>query len=425
MFRTLLPLGAIVFAVAIIEFSNGSLQSLIPIRIALVDASPIMSGLVATGFGIGFMLGCVICPRVIRAVGHVRAYTAFAAIAAVMLLMFQIAILLPLWMALRLMMGICLAGLLTVADSWINSATPSHMRGQVLAIYATVITVAMACSQLLLRIDDVLAPTLIMIMSGLFSLAVVPISLTRAQNPPPPENVSLSLTRLYQIAPVAAVGAFVSGLLSAAIMTVTPYFFISNNVPTDILALAMMMFMIGKLLAQVPLGRLSDRIDRRQVISGCSLLLAVICLIGGIIAPGRGIGISGEAGWLVQYGVFFTLLLIGATALTQFPICMAHAHDRATGEMTLMVSSTMLFVWASGAVVGPTLCTVMMTYAGAHGIYFFIAIFAMVLAVFAMWRVTQQKSVSPEEREPFIDVPKTSVMAGALDPRNEAVDSGK
>ena len=155
-------------------------------RLGLAAAGEFATGLIATGYAGGFLVGCVIGARVIRTVGHIRAFATFAATAAVASLLFEIALDTALWFALRVVHGICIAGLSTVVDSWINDRTPNAARGRVMAMYTITITLALTGSQFLIGLFDVASAELIMVVSGLFSLALIPVSLTRAETPPSP-----------------------------------------------------------------------------------------------------------------------------------------------------------------------------------------------------------------------------------------------
>ena len=220
----LVPLVAVIFAAAIFQCLNGTLGTLLPVRLGLAAAGELATGLIATAYAGGFVIGCVIGARVIRTVGHIRAFAAFAATAAVASLLFQVRTDITLWFALRVIHGVCIAGLSTVVDSWITERTPNAARGRVIAIYTITITLALTGSQFLIGLFDVASAQLIMVVSGLFSLALIPVSLTRARRPASPRWSSVSVRRLYRVAPVAAVGCFAVGFMNTAVMNITPYF---------------------------------------------------------------------------------------------------------------------------------------------------------------------------------------------------------
>ena len=150
----LLALVAIISAAAIFQLSNGVLTSLIPIRLGLAGIGGLATSLVATAYSVGFLLGCLGVVRVIKSVGHIRAFATFAGATAVTTLMLEVSVHPLFWFALRLVQGACLAGLFTVADSWINERTPNEFRGRVLGLYFIVITCALLAGQFLLYVFD-------------------------------------------------------------------------------------------------------------------------------------------------------------------------------------------------------------------------------------------------------------------------------
>lgn len=429
MHRNLLPLVAVMLAASLVHTAEGALQSLLPIRLALSGQTSFETGLITTSYALGFMIGCFVAPRVIRAVGHIRAYAAFAALAAVALKVFQIAIIPELWAVVRVGMGICLAGLFTVVDSWVNARTSSDVRGQVLSIYAVIITLALAGGQLLLSVDDVLKPTLIMLLSALFTLALVPVCLTRSETPPVPDVTGASIITLWRISPSATVGCFSVGMMSASLIGLLPFFFSSHDVPAALVGYAIMALQLGKLACQWPLGRLSDRLDRRFVImAACAMMIATLIFVG-IVAPGEGVGIRGDAGSFVQMAIFSSLFVLGGTCLTQFAIFGAHAHDYAAPGQSVVVSSSILLTWSAGAIAGPLLCTSAMSVLGIHGMIYFLMGCGAVLLLFVGARVIRREPVPIDARDDYRNVPISSLESARLDPRAEdrlhRVDAGQ
>ena len=220
--RHLPALVAIISATATFSLSNSVLTSLIPIRMGMAEESDFTTSLVATAFSIGFLLGCLRVVHIIRSVGHIRAFAAFAGATALTTLMLEASAEPTYWFILRMVQGACLAGLFTVADSWINDQTSNRIRGQILSIYFIVLTCALVGGQLLLYIFDATSVVLVMIVSGLFSLALIPVSLTRSTSPSPPDVVAINPWHLYQQAPTAVLGCFIVGAMGAAILNMTP-----------------------------------------------------------------------------------------------------------------------------------------------------------------------------------------------------------
>ena len=412
----LIRLAAVIAASAIFQLANGALGTLLPVRLGQVAAGELATGLIATAYAGGFLVGCLIGARVIRTVGHIRAFATFAATAAVTSLLFQIATDTTLWFALRVVHGICIAGLSTVVDSWINDRTPNAARGRVIALYTITITLALTGSQFLIGLFDVASAQLIMVVSGLFSLALIPVSLTRAETPSQPKVVGVSVRHLYRVAPVAAVGCFAVGFMNTAVMNITPYFLSNAAVPAVTIGLLMGMIQTGRLGLQWPVGLLSDLIDRRLVILGASAAIVVIMLALALVGPAKGAALRGESGEMVRLGIIGLFCLWGGFALTLYAVCVAHAQDRGAPGEAVALTSSLLFAWAAGATIGPLVVGLAMELLGERMLFVFTAAAALLLAAFTGWRLILRERPPAEERSGFAGVPITSPVIAELGP---------
>jgi len=413
----LVALVAIISAAAIFQLSNGVLTSLIPIRMALAEVSGFATSLVAAAYSVGFLLGCLRVVWVIRSVGHIRAFAAFAAATAVTTLMLEISTEPLFWFVLRLVQGACLAGLFTVADSWINERTPNTVRGQVLGIYFIVITCALVGGQFLLYFFSATSAVLIMIVSGLFSVALIPVSLTTSTSPETPEVVTVSPWRLYREAPTAVLGCFVVGAMGAALLNMAPYYLATVAVPTAQIGLMIGVIHITRLVLQWPVGLLSDRMDRRFVIVGSSALIMVLAIVIGFIAPGGGRVFHDPSYAALRLPMYVLIGLLGAFSVMLYSVCIAHAHDRGSSEDSVATTSTLLLVWSVGAMVGLLVLGVLMDVGGVFTLFWFTGGVAAVLAAHTVWCMTRREA--PESRGRFKTVPTTSPAVSELEPSPE------
>lgn len=422
--RHLVPLAAVILAAVIFQLSNGALQTLVPIRLGLAGAGELATGMIATAYAGGFLIGCFVAAAIIRSVGHIRAFATFAATAAVASLMFELSTAIPLWFGLRVIHGVCIAGLSTVADSWINERTPNAARGRVLAIYTIMVTLSLGGSQMLIGVLDAVSVELIMVVSGLFSLALIPVSMTRAASPVTPRVASVSVRRLYRVAPVAALGCFAVGFMNTAVMNITPYFLSSAAVPTATIGLLMASIQGGRLVLQWPIGLVSDRIDRRLVILAVAGVIAVLMLALGAMGPDKGAALRGDDGAPVRLAVLGLFALWGGFALSLYAICVAHAQDRGAPGEAVALTSSLLLTWAVGATLGPLVAGGLMEALDESVLFYFTAAVAGLLALFTCWRLVLREPARPEERGEFAGLPTTSPVIGELAPAEPAGQPG-
>lgn len=412
--RTHLPgLVAIISATAIFVLSNGVLTSLIPIRMGLANESDFATSLVATAFSIGFLLGCLRVVRIIRSVGYIRAFAAFAGATAVTTLMLEASAEPAFWFILRMVQGACLAGLFTVADSWINDKLPNRIRGQILSIYFIVITCALVGGQLLLYVFDATTVVLVMIVSGLFSLALIPVSLTRTTSPHTPDVVIVNPWKLYQKAPTAVLGCFVVGAMGAAIMNMAPFYLASVAVPSAEIGLLIGTIHITRLVLQWPVGLASDRMDRRIVILASSILIVVLAIAIIFIAPGEGKVYHDPSYESLRLPLYALFGLLGAFSIMLYSVCIAQAHDRVSPDESAATTSTLLLVWSVGAMVGLLVLGMLMEIGGVFALFWFSGGAAALLAAHTAWFITRR--TAPKERREFVTVPTTSPVVSEFE----------
>ena len=165
----------------------------------------------------------------------------------------------------------------------------------------------------------------------------------------------------------------------------------------------------GGLLLQWPIGRLSDRFDRRTVLLLMLLASAVVCI--------------GQYGWVSTRGDFVPMLvlvaLFGGAASTVYPVSVAHTFDYVERDRMVAASSGLLLAWAAGATIGPLLASPVMRWAGDGALFLFLAAVALALAAFTRYRMSRRTALPSAEQAPFVPVPATAGVSGELDPRAE------
>lgn len=397
--------AVIVVGAALLQLSNGLIGVLLPLRMAERGVSDAMIGLVASAYGVGFLIGCLRAPLLIRAVGHIRAFSALAAMCAATTLLFLTTEHPLVWMGLRFATGLGLAGLFSVAEGWLAAATANESRGRVIGVYLVATKVSTVAGQVLTGLGVWSVPSLFTLAAGAFSIALIPVALTPTPAPTRPRTVSLELGTLWRIAPAAVAGCASAGLLNSAVGSLLPVWGAALALQTGLIVTLLSVMQLGSLMLQWPLGWLSDRIDRRQVILVCAA--AVILSSAAIAALGA------AADWLLA--VLF--LLWGAFSMSVYGVCVAHAADHARPEQMVGVSSGGLFAWASGTAIGPMLAAPLMQLMGPAGLFVYSTAVGMALAGFTAWRMTKRAPVPVEAREAFVNLPATSPRLAEIDPR--------
>ena len=413
MLRVVASLGALLLGMGTMLLGNGLFGTLTALRMSIESFSPASIGVVVACHSIGFAAACLTCQRIIQAVGHIRVFAAFAAILAVCCLCFPVAVDPFAWMALRLLFGYSAAAVFMVGESWLAGAAPSDMKGKVFAVYMVINKGCFGTGQLLLILGDPAGDRLFMLVASLYAICLIPIALARTKGPEGLGAERLSLRELYQLSPVGVAGAITAGATNSSLLGLGPVFARGHGLSVTEVSIFMAVFLAGSLLLQIPIGRTSDRFDRRSVLIGVVLLAAGACVAMAVI-PANG---------LVQ--VLTLSALVGGLSATTYPIAMTHANDLAKPEQTVSLHAGLLFSFAIGASIGPVIASLAMQQMGPGGLFAFAAVAYVMLAAFTLYRMTRRSPMPELKQTDFVAMPQTSLTTpnvAALDPRTDGAD---
>jgi len=402
--RILLPtIAALLLSVAILVTGNGLQWTLIPVRASLDGFAPLEIGLLGSAYYLGFALGCLLGGRVIQRVGHIRAFTALTAIASTVVVTHALIASPAAWWVLRAITGFCFAGLYLIIESWLNERASNDNRGLVMAIYTMINLSVTIVGQMMLTLGDPADFPLFALASILISLAAVPVALTAARPPARLAQSRLRPAMLYTKSPVGVVGVLLAGVATGAFWSLGPAYAIELGADSAQVAIFMSITVLGGALVQWPLGRLSDRCDRRIVVVG-------LCVAGVVAALSLVLAGIGEQ-WVSRVLVAF----FGASALPLYAICAAHAFDHIEAQDTVETSSGLLLANGAGAIAGPVMAAFFMGKAGPGGLFLATAFAHLLLAGFVIWRVRTSAPIPPAERSEF-DLATTAPTMVALTP---------
>jgi MFS family permease len=364
-------IGTLIIATSVIQLANGFFGTFISLRVASENFGATLSGLVLSSYFAGFTLGALRCGQIIERVGHIRAYAAFAglvvaATAAMPLLIGPLS-----WFILRALVGFGCVGVFVTTESWLNAKAQPSERGRVFSIYMVGTFVALAVGQLLIAWVSMEAAGPFNAIVALFAIALIMVSTTRAEAPRQIPTPKLHYGQLGREAPVAVVGCAVSGLISSAFYALVPAWMQDKGVDRTHIALFMLAAVLGGLVFQVPVGRLSDRFDRRIVLAALSIGFA-----GTAIAL---VTLPRPSWWTIPAAAS-----LGGFMSTLYPVCVANAHDRMPADRVVAVSGQLILISGIGSVVGPLIGTNIMGRSGIDGVFYLMAGAALFLTVVAL-----------------------------------------
>jgi MFS family permease len=397
------PIWALLLGVTILALGHGLHGSLIGIRSAAENFDTATTGFIMSGYSLGLILSAYLTPRIVTNVGHIRVFAAFASIVSTAVLLIPLWIEPLFWFAMRFVAGVCTSGLYIVAESWLNDVSNNKNRGKILSIYMTLTYGAMGCGQLLLNISDASGFARFIAVSALVSLALVPISLMRSEPPNIETTKGVSVVDIYRASPLAAVAVFANGLGQSAFFSMGAVFGISAGLSLPYISLMMALPPLAVILSQYPLGALSDRFDRRVMLTALSFVSAGLCLA------------AIPAAALTHLALIGMIAAFGAIALPIYSLVLAYANDHLSRDQMLGASSKLILLYGIGAILGPVLVGAFMSQFGSIGFLIYLMAVYGGTGAFALFR-TLRRPMVPREAGPVVQVSPvtTAVTAQAL-----------
>jgi len=407
----ILKVSALLLGSALLMFAGGLQNLLIAIRGGEEGFSLYALGLIGTSWSAGYVLGTIVVPTIVTRAGHIRSFSVMAAIASIVILFNLLFVEQISWIILRAWSGFCFAGAAMIVESWLNEVTSSERRGTVFASYMMANLVFSTAGQMVIAVTGVQGYLPFVIGALGFSLAILPTALTISTQPRPLARARLDLGLLYRTSPVAVLAALGVGVAGGAFGTLAPVYGIQIGLSSSTIAYLMSLSIIIGAVGQLPVGRLSDTMDRRIVLASTSLFSSAAGIAFLILNPGDG--------WVLW--VLFGLYGLGANSI--YPVAVAHANDYANEGEFAHVASGLLLVFGIGLAIGPIIGSAAMSVMSPAALFLATASVHGLLALFAFVRMRLRPATLDEDRDPFqaqMQSRTNTVQTIVLDPRIEA-----
>ena len=377
MTKLILAVLPVLVAVFIMIVGNGLLNTLIPYRATVEGFSPGVVGMIGSAYFVGMLAGTWSAPAIVRRVGHIRAFAAYSAVVSVAVLAFPLAVSPLPWVVLRGLVGFCFAGLYGIVEGWISAKAGASHRGRMLGIYNMANFAGSMAGQQTLRLFEPKSFALFSAAASFLTLALVPMAMTRAEPPAIPAKGKLVIRELLNASVISVATSVLLGLANGTFWSIIPAYVQRLALGPGTVASFMTAAIFGSALIPWPVGRLSDRFDRRLVIGVLSAAIMLVEIALWLIA---------KPSPLLLYTLGF---FAGAFITAIYPVAVSLSVDRLGPEKAVPVSATTLFLYCIGAIIGPSFVASLMTHYGdrvlfAHNALAHLAMIAFV--VWGMWR---------------------------------------
>ena len=395
--KNLLSVFALLLGTLFLFLGNGLHGLLLPVRGAAEGYSTTLLGLLGTSWATGFVLGCLFAPTVVKRIGHVRAFSGFASLIAIIALLTGILVDPVWWVLLRAVTGFSTAGTVMIIESWLNERATNESRGLIFSLYVAITLFGVVGGQMSVPFGDISTPILFMVAGILYCLAMLPTTLSTAASPQPLKQVKLDIPTLFRTSPIACVGIVLIGIANGAFGTLGAVFGAGAGLSSSTIATMMSVTIFAGAVMQLPAGRLSDRVDRRFVLAALAAVAAVAGLLLFVLEPG-------------SVTVLLILIAIyGATANALYPIAVSHANDFASAEDFVKVSGGLLLLYGVGTIIGPTLGGPLMSAIGPYSLFMLTCWAHVLITAYAIFRSRRRAALPAESRDAY-----TTINPGTL-----------
>jgi MFS family permease len=345
---------------------SGLFNTFVSVKLEIAGYKPEAIGIVTSALYVGILIGSIRIDRWISRIGHIRSFVAIASLMAFGVFLQSLWLNLWFWAFLRIIAGICLAGVFVIIESWLLMLTPSNQRGAILSVYLGVLYAALSLGQLLIDLTDLNKASPFYITSLFTLVSIIPVKLRKITEPKIEETSSqLSLIQLYQISPLGFVGGIVSGMVLAVTYGLVPVYAKEAGMSIQEIGTFMAVLIFGGFSLQWPVGKWADRGDRRHVIFKISFITALVALVIPFIQPS-----------------WFLLALIwafGGFAFTIYPVSMAFACEKMKESEIVAVTGSFVLSYSLGAIAGPLIAPFFMDQFGAIGVFYFLSLISFIL----------------------------------------------
>lgn len=363
------PLASLVFLI----MGSGLLNTFVSVRLEMEGYAAETIGIVSSSLYFGILIGSLWLDRWIGRVGHIRAFAAFAILSTFLVLAQAIWVDPLYWSALRLVCGVCTAGVFIVIESWLLMQSPPALRGAVLSLYLALFYGALSGGQFLINLSDPESIYPFVITAAFFAVSILPITVRKIAQPKIERSVRLNLFQLFRISPLGFMGGVISGMLLAAVYGLVPVYAKEMGLGISDIGTLMGVIIFGGLSFQWPLNSWADKSDRRFVLTIASFMTSIIGIAIAFFTP--------SLLFLLILGWFF-----GGFSFTLYPLSMAYACEKVAEGQIVAATGGFVLSYGIGAIAGPLLAPVAMSFLGAGGLFYFLAFITFFLCAISLKR---------------------------------------
>lgn len=376
--QQLRAISSLLSSITLIGICTGMTSTLLSLRATIENFGTLTTGIIMSAYFIGYLFGTTRAPKDIRRVGYIRAFGGLTGLAAASILVQAIWIEPIVWFVMRFLTGFAISAIYVIVESWLNTMADNKNRGTLLSIYLVLIYGGLVAGQLILGLTDPAEFAAFAIVALLMNLALIPILISVTVEPTTTTPRKVPISSLLKIVPLGMVNAFIMQACYSMFYGIGPMYATYIGLNVSQVSLFMASFILGGMLAQAPIGMLSDRIDRRYVLAGCAGSAAVIALVLSQL--------DSSIAWLI----YICVGLLGASALPMYSLGMAHTNDFLEKDQMVGATGAILKVGGLGAIFGAPSVAALMEFGAVNYFFLLITVLTSIVCGYSLYRVAKR-----------------------------------
>ena len=426
MYKIIKNSWALFIGYGVIMVSHGFQGNLLGIRAILENFNFIATGTMMSGYFVGYFVGANMIPNLVSKVGHIRVFAAFASMASLSSLIHALFVDPIVWTLARFLTGFSMIGILIIVESWLNDRATNKTRGKVLSLYMFFTFFAFTIGNLLLNISSPNSYEPFILISLLFSVALIPILLTKRKPPTFKKTSSIRIKELLKISPFGSFSMFCTGFIFAAMFAMLSVYAVTMNLTVFEISILLVGTTLAGAIFQWPIGYLSDKYDRRVIVIGCciaSFIFGVLSIMSSgiyfesLVAEEMvRFNYFSSDGNMNKTNLFIFIILLSGMTLPMFALNLALVNDYIPKEKFVAAGAGLNIIFGLGAMAGPIICSILMSLLGPNGFFIHLFIFLLAIIFFGIYRVNKREYEDNPEST-FTPLPREITPLGIeLDP---------
>tara|TARA_B100000676_G_scaffold213248_1_gene209662 strand:+ start:5209 stop:6351 length:1143 start_codon:yes stop_codon:yes gene_type:complete len=338
---------------------------------------PWINGLSAASQMIAVLFLAIFGPRFMARFGTKKVIGFGLAGVAVSLILLPIFPNVWLWFPIRFLLGFSSEMVWTAGDVWINQLAPEKKRGRIIGLTGFFQHGGFAVGPILLAFLGTETWVPLYIGIGIVLMGLLPLGLTGPAATFAGHEASARILHFLKVAPGLMIAGFMFGLIDSATLSLLPVYGLRKDLSSELAEAMLSIFVIGAMMGQIPMGVLAERFGARKLIL-CGACLSLVCMLA---MP-----------WTITHSVliFPILALLGAGLGTFYTIALVDMGSRFKGGALIGVTTSFMFLWATGSVIGPGISGIAIELGGPDAMPLTGAVLTLAFIGLLIWRIRKE-----------------------------------